>query len=59
MFFVLIVVAASAVAFPIGNIIMKQWVAQYVKQAPITWWIYDASIRQRWLRVETKNTNTK
>ena len=36
----LIVAAASAVAFPIGYIIMKQWVAQYVKQAPIAWWIY-------------------
>ena len=36
----LIVLAASAVAFPIGYIIMKQWVAQYVKQAPIAWWIY-------------------
>ena len=36
----LIVLAASAVAFPIGYIIMKQWVAQYVKQASIAWWIY-------------------
>ncbi len=36
----LIVLAASAVAFPIGYIIMKEWVAQYVKQAPIAWWIY-------------------
>ena len=36
----LIVLAASAVAFPIGYIIMKQWVVQYVKQAPIAWWIY-------------------
>ena len=36
----LIVLAASAVAFPVGYIIMKQWVAQYVKQAPIAWWIY-------------------
>ena len=36
----LIVLAASAVAFPIGYIIMKQWIAQYVKQASIAWWIY-------------------
>ena len=36
----LIVLAASAVAFPIGYMIMKEWVAQYVKQAPIAWWIY-------------------
>ncbi len=36
----LIVLAATAVAFPIGYIIMKEWVAQYVKQAPIAWWIY-------------------
>ena len=36
----LIVIAASAVAFPIGYMIMKEWVAQYVKQAPIAWWIY-------------------
>ena len=36
----LIVAAASAVAFPIGYMIMKEWVAQYVKQAPIAWWIY-------------------
>ena len=34
------VLAASAVAFPIGYMIMKEWVAQYVKQAPIAWWIY-------------------
>ena len=38
----LIVLAASAVAFPVGYIIMKEWVAQYVKQAPIAWWIYAA-----------------
>ena len=36
----LIVAAASAVAVPIGYIIMKQWIVQYVKQAPIAWWIY-------------------
>ena len=36
----LIVLAASAIAFPIGYMIMKEWVAQYVKQAPIAWWIY-------------------
>ena len=36
----LIVLAASAIAFPIGYLIMKEWVAQYVKQAPIAWWIY-------------------
>ena len=36
----LIVLTASAVAFPVGYIIMKEWVAQYVKQAPIVWWIY-------------------
>ena len=36
----LIVAAASAVAFPIGYIIMKQWIVQYVKQASIAWWIY-------------------
>ncbi|MBR3985289.1 MAG: FtsX-like permease family protein, partial [Bacteroidaceae bacterium] len=36
----LIVLAASAVAFPLGYMIMKEWVAQYVKQAPIAWWIY-------------------
>ena len=36
----LIVLAASAVAFPIGYMIMKEWVAQYVKQASIAWWIY-------------------
>ena len=35
-----IVLAASAVAFPIGYIFMKEWVAQYVKQAPFVWWIY-------------------
>ena len=36
----LIVLAASAVAFPVEYIIMKEWVAQYVKQASIAWWIY-------------------
>lgn len=35
-----IVALASIVAFASGYIIMKDWIAQYVKQAPVSWWIY-------------------
>lgn len=33
---------AAIVAFPIGYIIMKQWLEAYVIQTPVSWWIYAA-----------------
>ena len=33
---------ASAVAFPIGYVLMRHWLESYVEQTPIFWWIYAA-----------------
>ena len=33
-------VIASAIAFPMGYAIMRQWLDNYVKQTAISWWIY-------------------
>ena len=38
-YFMLLVIGA-AIAFPVGYLIMKRWVEQYVKQTPISAWIY-------------------
>lgn len=31
---------ASAIAFPVGYILMKQWLENYVEQIPLSWWLY-------------------
>ena len=31
---------ASAVAFPIGYIVMRRWLEEYVRQTPIEFWVY-------------------
>ena len=31
---------ASAIAFPVGYILMKRWLENYVEQIPLSWWLY-------------------
>ncbi len=38
--YLLLLLAASAVAFPVGYAVMKQWLQGYVRQTSIAWWIY-------------------
>ena len=38
--YMLLLVIAALVAFPIGYVCMKPWVEQYVLQTEISWWIY-------------------
>ncbi len=38
--YLLLLVLAAAVAFPIGYVCMKPWVEQYVLQVEFAWWIY-------------------
>jgi ABC-type antimicrobial peptide transport system permease subunit len=42
-YFTLLIIGAL-IAFPIGYIIMKQWLEQYIKQTGIDAWIYAAII---------------
>lgn len=36
--------AAASLAFPVGYYLMHLWLMQYVKQAPIYWWLYPSII---------------
>lgn len=36
----LLLVLSSCIAFPLGYVIMKHWLENYVKQTPIEWWLY-------------------
>lgn len=38
----LLLVLASALAFAVGYMIVHVWVAQFQRQAPISWWLYAA-----------------
>ena len=38
--YLLLLVIASAVAFPVGYVLMKRWLENYVEQTPISAWIY-------------------
>jgi hypothetical protein len=38
--YLLMLVLAAVVAFPIGYVLMKHWLESYIKQTPISWWIY-------------------
>jgi ABC-type antimicrobial peptide transport system permease subunit len=40
--YLLILVAAAVVAFPVGYVLMKRWLQSYVQQTPISWWLYVA-----------------
>ena len=35
-----VIVAASLVAFPAGTLIMHRWLSHYVRQTPVTIWVY-------------------
>ena len=36
----LLLLAASAFAFPLGSIVMQRWLEQYVLRVGLSWWIY-------------------
>lgn len=36
----LLLLGASAFAFPLGTIVMQRWLEQYVLRAALSWWIY-------------------
>lgn len=36
----LLLVLSSCIAFPLGYVIMKHWLENYVKQTPVEWWLY-------------------
>lgn len=38
--YLLLLAMASCIAFPLGYIIMKRWLENYVKQTPVNLWIY-------------------
>ena len=38
--YLLQLIIASVIAFPVGYAIMRQWLDNYVKQTAISWWIY-------------------
>ena len=38
--YMLLLVIAALVAFPIGYVCMKPWVEQYVLQTPMPWWLF-------------------
>ena len=38
--YLLLLIIASCIAFPLGYVIMKHWLESYVKQTPISLWIY-------------------
>jgi predicted lysophospholipase L1 biosynthesis ABC-type transport system permease subunit len=40
--YLLMLVLAAVVAFPIGYVLMKRWLQSYVEQTPISWWLYAA-----------------
>lgn len=40
--YMLLLLTATAVAFPVGYLIMKPWVENYVLQTSFDWWIYPA-----------------
>lgn len=38
--YLLLLSIASIITFPIGYLIMKSWLSNYIAQTPISWWIY-------------------
>ena len=38
--YLLLLVVAAAVAFPVGYVLMKRWLESYVEQTVISWWLY-------------------
>lgn len=42
--YIYLLLTSAVIAFPVGYYLMHLWLIQYVKQAPIYWWIYPAII---------------
>ena len=40
--YLLLLATAVIIAFPVGYVLMKQWIDRYVRQTPIEVWIYVA-----------------
>ncbi|MDR0961161.1 MAG: ABC transporter permease [Mediterranea sp.] len=38
--YLLFLVLSAVVALPIGYVLMKRWLQNYVEQTPISWWLY-------------------
>ncbi|MDR1003517.1 MAG: ABC transporter permease [Prevotellaceae bacterium] len=38
--YLLMLVLATVVTFPVGYVLMKRWLQSYVEQTPISWWLY-------------------
>ena len=38
--YLLLLVAAAVVAFPVGYVLKKRWLESYVEQTVISWWLY-------------------
>ena len=38
--YLLLLVFSSFFAFPLGYVMMKHWLENYIKQTPIEWWLY-------------------
>ncbi len=42
--YIYLLLTSAVIAFPVGYYLMHLWLMQYVKQAPIHWWIYPSII---------------
>jgi ABC-type lipoprotein release transport system permease subunit len=40
--YLLLLLLAAVIAFPVGYILMKRWLQSYTLQTPISWWLYAA-----------------
>lgn len=38
--YLLLLVVAAVVAFPMGYVVMKRWLESYVEQTSLSWWLY-------------------
>ena len=45
----LLLLAASAFAFPLGSIVMQRWLEQYVLRVGLSWWIYAGIFLLLWI----------
>ena len=45
----LLLLAASAFAFPLGTIVMQRWLEQYVLRVGLSWWIYAGIFLLLWI----------
>ena len=45
----LLLLGASAFAFPLGTIAMQRWLEQYVLRVGLSWWIYAGIFLLLWI----------